>query len=236
MKNRRQAIVRQVLANKLSVLLYHPSDSVTEDYHRWYYNTHVWRSTEWMGVPTHKSVADMWNYQEILFSLTPSLVVEFGTYCGGSALFFATIMRQIGKPFQVLSVDVNDSLIRDAARTDPNIELMKASSSDPSVANRIKELKIRYPGPTFAILDSDHTKDHVLAEMLLLRPLLSSGDYMIVEDSNINGHPVLPLWGAGPYEAIEEYSRRFPDDYILDSEREKKFGFTFAPQGFLVRQ
>ena len=47
--------------------------------------------------------------------------------------------------------------------------------------------------------------NHVLAEMKLLRPLLSAGDYLIVEDSILNGHPVLPGWGPGPYEAIEAY-------------------------------
>src|SRR5258707_4039647 len=229
-------IVRQTLANELSVLLYPPSESVGDDYHRWYYNNQVWRSTEWMGVTTYKSVSDMWNYQEILFSRKPSLVIEFGTFHGGSALFFATIMRQIGKPFRLLSVDIDDSLIHDATKNDPDIELMKVSSSDPSVRERIISLKSKYPGPIFAILDSDHTKDHVLAEMILLQPLLSPGDYLVVEDSNINAHPVLPLWGNGPYEAIEEYFRRFPNDYTKDREREAKFGFTFAPQGFLIRR
>jgi cephalosporin hydroxylase len=49
----------------------------------------------------------MWNCQEILFDLKPSLVIEFGTCNGGSALFFAGSMRQIGEPFKVLSVDIS---------------------------------------------------------------------------------------------------------------------------------
>jgi cephalosporin hydroxylase len=93
----------------------------------------------------------------------------------------------------------------------------------------------RFPGPVFAILDSDHTKRHVLAEMLLLRPLMKPGDYMVVEDSNINGHPVLPDWGEGPYEAIQEYLKTYPNDYRKDEARESKFGFTFATGGFLIR-
>ena len=74
-----------------------------------------------------------------------------------------------------------------------------------------------------------------MGELNLLRPLLLSGDYVVVEDSNINGHPVISGWGPGPYEAIEDYFRLFPDDYRHDQERENKFGFTFAPNGFLVR-
>ncbi|HLW53836.1 MAG TPA: CmcI family methyltransferase [Candidatus Angelobacter sp.] len=225
----------QKIGNRLSRLLYRPREAPAQ-YHLWYYNSLVWRSTQWMGVPAQKSVSDMWNYQEILFSLKPSLLIEFGTSYGGSALFFAMILRQIGNPFQILSVDVDDSFIREPAKNDPNIELMKSSSADPAVAAHIQELKSRFPGPIFAILDSDHTKAHVLAEMLLLRPLLSRGDYVIVEDSDINGHPVLPLWGDGPYEAVEEYVSRFPNDYVRDVPREKKFGFTSAPHGFLIRQ
>jgi cephalosporin hydroxylase len=74
----------------------------------------------------------------------------------------------------------------------------------------------------FAILESDHSKAHVLSELMAIRPLLSSGDYVIVEDSNINGHPVMPLWGPGPYEAVTDYVKSFPDDYTMDTARENK--------------
>lgn len=69
-----------------------------------------------------------------------------------------------------------------------------------------------------------------------LRPVLVSGDYLVVEDSNVNGHPVLRSFGPGPYEAVREYFRRFPGDYEHDTEREAKFGFTFATNGFLRRR
>jgi cephalosporin hydroxylase len=69
-----------------------------------------------------------------------------------------------------------------------------------------------------------------------LRPLLGPGDDVVVEDSNVNGHPVLPSFGPGPFEAIEDYRARYPDDYLRDEPTEKKFGFTFAPCGFLIRR
>jgi cephalosporin hydroxylase len=226
--------MRKRLAVGLNNLLYRPDGSAAEDYHLWYYNTNVWRTISWMGVEIYKSPMDMWNYQEILFALQPSVIIEFGTHRGGSALYFATVMRQIGNPFALLSVDIDHSLVHPVVRADRHIELLQSSSVAAPVAAKIAEMKQQHPGKIFAILDSDHTKQHVLAEMLLLRPLLSPGDYMIVEDSNINGHPVLPLWGAGPYEAIEEYFALYPEDYTKDS-RSRKFGFTFAPEGFLVR-
>ena len=57
--------------------------------------------------------------------------------------------------------------------------------------------------------------------------------HLIVEDSNVNGHPVAKNWGAGPFEAMEDYFRRFPNDYVRDTAREQKFAFTFATHGFL---
>jgi cephalosporin hydroxylase len=188
-----------------------------------------------MGVECQKWVGDMWNYQEILFELKPSLIIEFGTYHGGSALFFASVMRQISAPFKVLSVDVYHGRLDPAARRDSDILFVESRSTVPAVADHIQRLKSKFPGKIFAILDSDHSMNHVLAEMKLLRPLLAAGDYLIVEDSNINGHPVLPGFGPGPYEAIDVYEREFPNDYKHDVAREYKSGWTFAPNGFLIR-
>ena len=227
--------VRRLAKSALAVYAYQPTGTESEEYHKWYYNTFVWRKTTWMGITCWKSVSDMWNYQEILFDLKPSLVIEFGTNCGGSALFFANILRQLDKPFKVLSVDVNHRPLESKARGDSDILFVESSSTVPAVSEEIRRLKSEFPGKIFAILDSDHSMDHVLAEMKLLRPLLSAGDYLIVEDSTVNGHPVLPGWGPGPYEAIEAYEHEFPSDYTHDAARENKFGFTFAPHGFLIR-
>jgi cephalosporin hydroxylase len=163
------------------------------------------------------------------------LVIEFGTNCGGSALFFASVMRQIGEPFKLLSVDIEHGRLDPAARRDSDILFVESSSTEPAIAEHIRRLTNEAPGKIFAILDSDHRMDHVLAEMKLLQPLLSAGDCLIVEDSMLNGHPVLPAFGPGPYEAIEAYEQEFPNDYTHDLARENKFGWTFAPNGFLIR-
>jgi cephalosporin hydroxylase len=218
-----------------SQLFYRSTGSEPEEYSKWYFNTLVWQDTTWMGVETYKSPCDMWNYQEILFKLKPSLVIEFGTAFGGSALFWASVMRQIGQPFKVFSVDLSHALLKPEARRDPDVEFVESSSIVPEIAERIRQLRTEYPGPVFAILDSDHSMEHVLAEMKQLRPLLTAGDYLIVEDSLLNGHPVAPEWGPGPYEAIEAYEKEFPSDYTHDTARENKFGWSFAPYGFLIR-
>jgi cephalosporin hydroxylase len=205
-------------------------------YHLWYYRNLVWDTTSWVGVKTLKSPADMWNYQEILYALKPSLVIEFGTRYGGSALFFAAVMRQIGNRFKLLAVDIDAETVSERTRQDPDIEVLIMSSLDPKVGERIATLRREYTGPAFVILDSDHSKAHVLAEMKTLRPFLVSGDYVVVEDSNVNGHPVLASHGPGPFEAVQEYFRQYPEDYRYDSAREAKFGFTFATRGFLIRR
>ena len=207
-----------------------------EAFHRWFYDSEQWKRTTFLGVPVQKSVLDLWNYQEILFERKPAFVVEFGSYLGGSAVWFAETLNLIRPGAPVVSVDVrHDRLHPDAARH-PRVRWVTASSTAPEVREALLALRRERPGPVFAVLDSDHAKAHVLGEMTSLRDVLVPGDYLVVEDGNVNGHPVLPGWGEGPWEAIEEYVRRFPDDYEHDVARETKFGITFAPRGYLIRR
>jgi cephalosporin hydroxylase len=226
--------IRQ-LTSIAAAAIYRPSDNIGEEYHKWYFGSLTWYTTTWMGVQCLKSPADMWNYQEILHELQPSLLIEFGSLAGGSALYFANVLRQIGNPFRVLSVDVSHKQLRDRAKQDSDVKFVESSSAAPEVADLIRAERQQFPGPVFAILDSDHSCQHVLAEMELLRTVLTTGDYLVVEDSCVNGHPIIPGFGPGPYEAIEAYEAKHPDDYTHDSEREAKFGFTFATNGFLRR-
>jgi len=213
------------------------TDDVCEAYHKWYYNNRVFETTKWAGVVTLKSPADMWNYQEIIFELKPQLIIEFGTRYGGSAMFFAGVLHQLNSAADsvVLSVDIDHVTIDARVKANPRIHLFQGSSTAPETAEKIVQMRAKYPGPVFIILDSEHAKDHVLGEMMLLRSLLRKGDYVIVEDGNINGHPVAPGFGQGPYEALEAYFAKFPNDYTRDEKREHKFGFTFAPLGFLIK-
>src|SRR5438128_2543059 len=133
-------------------------DQVIEQYHLWYYNNRVWEATEFLGVSCLKSVCDLWNYQEIIAALKPSLVIEFGTLSGGSALFFSTVLKQTQPNSRVLTVDIDSSRIVDQVKNDPHIEILTCSTSDPKVAARIKQLRAEYPGAAFAILDSAHEK------------------------------------------------------------------------------
>jgi cephalosporin hydroxylase len=208
--------------------------TVPQAYHERYYDTGVWQYSAWLGVPIFKSPSDMWSYQEILVDLRPSLVIEFGTNRGGSALYFRSVLDVAGIDADVITVDVVD-VLHPTVASRAGIRFINDSSTSPAVQAELTKAIASRPGPIFAILDSDHSAAHVYDEMLVLRDLLSAGDYLVVEDGNVNGHPVLPDWGPGPYEAMERYERDFPGDYRCDTERELKFGFTFAPRGFLIR-
>jgi cephalosporin hydroxylase len=84
------------------------------------------------------------------------------------------------------------------------------------------------------ILDSDHAMAHVRAELELYAPMVTAGCYLIVEDTNVNGHPVYPLHGPGPMEALGEFLPRHPE-FEVDAECEK-FMLTFNPRGYLLRR
>ena len=212
------------------------NNTIGDAYHRWYYDTEVWKSTTFLGLPCLKSVSDMWGYQEIISRLKPDLIIEFGTFSGASALYFSIIKQSVNPNGIVLTVDTDHSNVPPMLMQSQAIKFMTCSSTSPEVADRITKLQQEFPGPIFSILDSDHSKEHVLNEMLSLRNILKPGDYMVIEDSNINGHPVYPEFGDGPMEAILAYQEMYPDDYESDKESEDKFGFTFAPCGFLVRK
>ena len=209
---------------------------IQSEFLKWYYNSDVWKSTTYMGVPAKKSVADMWNYQEIIYGLCPSLIIEFGTNEGGGALFFSHLLKEINPGGIVLTVDIDGGMINRKITEQPNIKILLASSVSGETEKTIGALTEKYAGPIFAILDSDHSMEHVLKEMELLARYLKKDDYLVVEDGIVNGNPVLQGWGKGPLEAIEEYFRKYPGHFARDTARERKFGFTFAPHGYLIRK
>jgi cephalosporin hydroxylase len=127
------------------------SISAGEAYLLWYYDTGVWKTTKFLGVPCLKSACDMWNYQQILFDLKPSLLFEFGTYFGGSALYFAEMLQRISAGAPVLTVDIDHAKVADSVRHHPHIELLECDSTGALAAKRILELHEQYPGPAFFI-------------------------------------------------------------------------------------
>lgn len=208
-------------------------DPSWDSYYCWFHDSNVWKSMHYHGIRTLKLPSDMWNYQEIIFEHNISHVVETGTRHGGSALFFAdTLLAKRSSGF-VVTVDVDPSA--NQVRQHEKIKFLIGDSGSSEMAQAIFSLLPDDRGPIFMILDSDHAGSHVYRELEALVPFLRAGDYLVVEDSCVNGHPVRPDFGPGPWEAAQEYISRYPGVLVPDKARERKFGATSAPDGYFIR-
>jgi cephalosporin hydroxylase len=211
----------------------HEYEAAGAEYFRQYYDLGVWKRQHYRGIRILKVPTDLWNYQEIFSERRIEWVVETGSAHGGSALYFADLLALAGAPGKVLTIDVSHAALQ--LRQHPRIEFILASSAAEETAKRVAQLLPPQRGALFMILDSDHSKAHVLRELQVMTPLLRSGDYLVVEDTCVNGHPVRPEFGPGPMEALEEFLRTRGDLFLPDAEREAKFGFTAAPAGYLIK-
>ena len=191
------------------------------------YESDAWTKATWLGAQALKNPLDLWVYQEIMADTRPELIVETGTYRGGSALFLASLCDLLDRG-EVVSIDVEP--LREDYPQHPRITYLGGrSSTDPDVVAEVRE---RAAGrTTLVILDSDHSQGHVEAELAVYAPLVPVGCYLVVEDSNIGRirKDLLP----GPFEAIEAFLSS-SDAFEIDREREK-FLITFNPSGYLRR-
>jgi cephalosporin hydroxylase len=191
------------------------------------YRSNAWTDATWLGAQALKNPLDLWVYQEIMVETQPDLVVETGTYRGGSAFFLASICDLLGTG-EVVSIDIEP--VRDDYPAHPRITYLGGrSSTDPDV---VAEVRGRAEGKrVLVVLDSDHSQAHVEAELAEYAALVPLGGYVIVEDSNIGRirKDLLP----GPLEAVEAFLSR-TDAFEIDQTREK-FLITFNPSGYLRR-
>lgn len=206
---------------------------IWDDYFLWFHHTHVWKRMHYHGIRTLKLPSDMWNYQEIIFEREIEYVVETGTRHGGSALFFADTLKARGAKGFVISADIDFQ--SNMVKTHERIRFLLGDSSSTEMAAEIKALLPHDRGPLFMIFDSDHSRDHVYRELCALAPLLRSNDYLVVEDSCVNGHPARPEFGPGPWEAVADFTRENPGLLRHDAARERKFGATAAPNGYWIK-
>ena len=225
-KTLRGAIYRRISVN--------PADeqALVDEFHRLYFDARAfnmtWRNTHWMGHAILKCPLDLWLYQEMLHKVRPAVVVETGTAFGGSAHYLASMMDLLNHG-RVITIDVED---RPGRPDHPRISYLTGSSTDPDMVRSVREL-IGDAAPVVVLLDSDHAMAHVAAELRLYAPLVTPDSYLIVEDTNLNGHPVFADHGPGPMEALEIFLPAHPE-FAHDTSMDKFF-LTFNPRGFLKR-
>lgn len=189
---------------------------------------------KWMGIPAHKLPLDMWIYQEIIYETRPDVIVEIGSYAGGSTLFLAHVLEMIGSGL-VVAVDIERSVFK--ADHDRIVTVTGDSSSDPIVG---RVVGICEGKKVMVIHDGDHNRAQVLKDLRLYAPLVSKGSYLIVEDG-ISDQMTLGVAGGifgdfkdgGPLAAVREFLQE-NDDFVVDPSRER-YVLTYNPEGFLKR-
>lgn len=184
---------------------------IIDAFHRLYWGKRTW-SLQWMGHNMIKWPADLFTYADLLHRKRPDVLIETGTYYGGSAQFFADCMDRIGKGI-VISIDLNPG-----SRRPPHERIIYLEGDSVALAPIVKEeiAAITKDAAVMVSLDSDHRKAHVAAELQAYKDIVTPDQYMVVEDSNLNGHPVHPEHGPGPWEAVQEFDdRRFVIDEAL---------------------
>jgi cephalosporin hydroxylase len=195
----------------------------------------------WMGRPIIQFPQDMVAMQEIVWHTRPDLIIETGVAHGGSLIYYASLLQLLGGDGRVLGIDID---IRPHNRTAieqhpmaHRIRLIEGSSIDDSVAIQAKQ-EAADRTRVMVVLDSNHTRDHVLRELELYSPLVTRECYLVVFDTLLEDMPadlvVNRPWGPGnnPKTAVHDFLRR-TDRFEIDKSIEHKLLITVAPDGYL---
>lgn len=216
--------------------------------HKYVYN---WR---WCGLPIIQLPPDVLVTQEIVWDVRPDVIVETGVARGGSLTYSASLLAMLDaaeatgrtpatSPRRVIGIDIEiRPHNRRAIETHPfaaMIQLLEGSSVDPAVVADVRG-RIRPGERVLVILDSNHTHDHVLAELEAYAGLVTSGSYCIVQDTGIEAAPVGAFpdrsWGRGnsPLSAVTAWLPRHPE-FTVDRSIDHKLQISSSPGGYLRR-
>jgi cephalosporin hydroxylase len=197
----------------------------------------------WMGVPIIQMPADIVATQEAIWRARPDVIIETGVARGGSVIFSAAMLQLLGKG-KVIGVDIDiRSHNRDSIEKHPmstRITLIEGSSiADETLAKVKSEIP---PGASvMVILDSDHSKAHVLSELRAYGPLVTQGQYLIAADTMLGflepeqtptARSQTWLPGNEPLAAVEAYLKEC-DRFELDPELNGKMILSSSPGGYL---
>ena len=202
----------------------------------------------WMGRPIIQYPQDIVAMQEIIWSVQPDLIIETGIAHGGSLIFSASMLElnaACGGPADalVLGVDIDiPSHNRAAIERHPmfrRLRMIEGSSIAPDIVGQVRQTAAEHRR-ILVCLDSNHTHDHVLAELEAYAPLTSVGSYCVVFDTVIDhlakesfhDRPWYP--GNSPGSAVTAYLARHPE-FVVDHDIDRKLMFGAAPSGYLRR-
>jgi cephalosporin hydroxylase len=215
------------------MVLPHPivRDTIVKQFHNLWHGSAeaTWLATTYRGTQVLQIPFDLWIYQELVHRLRPDLIIETGTYSGGTARYLADLC-DLEDHGRIVTIDVAPT---GELPAHDRITYLTGSSVADDVVDQVRAL-LPDDGTVLVSLDSDHSADHVLQELHVYAPMVTPGSYLIVEDSSVNGHPVWPSYGPGPYEAVEKFLAT-NDEFEIDLGMER-FMLTSNHHGFLRRR
>jgi cephalosporin hydroxylase len=203
---------------------------------------------KWLGRPIIQCPQDVVAMQELIWKVQPDLIIETGIAHGGSLIFSASMLELNAicggcQDAEVLGVDIDiRTHNREAIESHPmskRISMIQGSSIAPEIIEQVK-MKAAGKQKILVSLDSNHTHEHVLAELEAYGPLTSVGSYCVVFDTVIEDLPDEMFgnrpWGAGnnPKTAVWEYLKTHPE-FEIDKSIQHKLLITVAPDGYLHR-
>lgn len=201
----------------------------------------------WFGRPLLQLPEDLVRLQEVVYQIKPDVIVETGVFDGGSLLFHASLCEAMGKG-RVIGIDIElRAGVREALRDHPlahRVELIEGDSSSPAVVNQVRA-RVAQGESALVILDSNHTRAHVAAELEAYAPLVTPGSCIVAADgimrdlSDVPGGE--PEWlHDHPAEAAREFLTRHPEFVMRQPEWKVNTSpltqnVTYWPDGWLWR-
>jgi cephalosporin hydroxylase len=190
--------------------------------------------TEYRGRTFLKSPFDIVLYLQLLQRLRPRTVVEISSYQGGSTLWFADTLTALGIDTRILAIDREPT-----ALDDPRITCLAgdAATLDEAIS---PELVSSFERPLLVVEDSAHLYEPVLAVLTFFHPILTSGDYIVIEDGVVDQfhEPFYRRYENGPNRAVSFFLGQHPGAYAVDRDLCDFYGLnvTYNPNGWLRRR
>lgn len=180
-------------------------------------------SFAWMGRPIIQLPEDMIRLQEVIWNLQPDVLIETGVAHGGSLIFYASLFEAMGKG-RVIGIDIDiRPPNREAIENHPmkkRIELLEGSSTAPAIVDQVREM-VKPDETVLVVLDSNHTKSHVLDELRAYGPLVTTGSYIVATDG------VMEQVKGGP---------RTDDDWDWNNPKAAAHAFVAEDRRFMIEE
>lgn len=201
----------------------------------------------WMGRPVIQLPDDLLRIQEVIHAVEPDVIVECGVAHGGSLMFYASLCKAMGRG-RVIGIDVeirpHNRRAIEAHVLFPYLTLIEGSSIDPAVVDRVRA-ELSPDDTVLVVLDSRHTKAHVMAELEAYAPMVSVGSYIVAADGIMGWLGPAPRAAAdwswnNPREAVRAFAAAHGEFVIVEpawpfNEGSVTDRVTYWPDAFLRR-